>query len=235
MDYKKILTFSFDDGVTQDEKFIEILNKYGLKCTFNLNSELLGRDGELNISGNRVSHKKVDASQVRDLYKGHEVAVHTLTHPNLTALAPEEVVRQVECDRLNLSELVGYEVRGFAYPCGGVNSNKAVGEIIKTRTGADFARTIVHSYNFDLQNNLYLFKPTVSLAKNKEKTLELCENFLESENDKIQLFYIWGHSYELDLDNGWAFFENICKLLAGRNDILYCTNSQAFDYIKNLC
>ena len=33
---KKAVTFSFDDGVTQDIRAIEILNKYGLKATFNL-------------------------------------------------------------------------------------------------------------------------------------------------------------------------------------------------------
>lgn len=35
---KKAVTFSFDDGVTQDIRLIEIFNKYGLKGTFNLNS-----------------------------------------------------------------------------------------------------------------------------------------------------------------------------------------------------
>ena len=31
----KALTFSYDDGVTQDARLIEIFNKYGLKATFN--------------------------------------------------------------------------------------------------------------------------------------------------------------------------------------------------------
>ena len=39
----KKLTFSFDDGVTQDRKLVELFNKYGLLCTFNINSDLLGR------------------------------------------------------------------------------------------------------------------------------------------------------------------------------------------------
>jgi peptidoglycan/xylan/chitin deacetylase (PgdA/CDA1 family) len=34
---KKAITFSFDDGVLQDIRTIEILDKYGLKATFNLN------------------------------------------------------------------------------------------------------------------------------------------------------------------------------------------------------
>ena len=40
----KAVTFSYDDGVAQDRRLVEILNKYGLKSTFNLNSELLGGD-----------------------------------------------------------------------------------------------------------------------------------------------------------------------------------------------
>ena len=34
----KAITFSYDDGVTQDRRLIEILNRYGLKATFNINS-----------------------------------------------------------------------------------------------------------------------------------------------------------------------------------------------------
>lgn len=51
---KKAITFSFDDGVTQDIRMIEILNKYGLKCTFNLNSEFLGLDETLDRNGRTV-------------------------------------------------------------------------------------------------------------------------------------------------------------------------------------
>ena len=35
---KKAVTFSYDDGVTQDRRLVELLNRYGLKATFNLNS-----------------------------------------------------------------------------------------------------------------------------------------------------------------------------------------------------
>ena len=35
---KKMLTFSYDDGIYQDERLVEIFNKYGMKATFNLNT-----------------------------------------------------------------------------------------------------------------------------------------------------------------------------------------------------
>ena len=41
---KKAVTFSFDDGVMQDIRVIEILDKYGLKGTFNLNKGVFIRD-----------------------------------------------------------------------------------------------------------------------------------------------------------------------------------------------
>ena len=56
--YNKAVTFSYDDGVTQDKRLIELFDKYNLKATFNLNSELLGLHGELIREGVKVSHIK---------------------------------------------------------------------------------------------------------------------------------------------------------------------------------
>jgi hypothetical protein len=78
-----------------------------------------------------------------------------------------------------------------------------------------------------------LFNPTLSLTKNKQQLLDKADDFLSSETEDIKLFYIWGHSYELDIDNSWDYFEEVCKKLSGKNDVLYCTNKQAFDYLNN--
>ena len=109
----KAITFSYDDGVTQDIRLIELLNKYNLKCTFNLNSELLSQKGILIRNDNKISHYKINLEDVKYVYDGHEIAVHTLTHPNLTECEMSEIIHQVETDRLNLSELAGYEVVGI--------------------------------------------------------------------------------------------------------------------------
>ena len=223
----KALTFSFDDGVKQDVRLIGILNKYGLKGTFNLNSSVLGLEGQLPYGENNfVRHDKVRACDVKSIYSGHEVAVHTLTHPNLTTLDEETVVYQVEKDRLMLSELAGYEVVGMAYPCGGTNNDDRVADIIKRRTGVKFSRTISSNGSFDLQNNLYRFDPTCYYGD--EKTLfALGEKFLDLKPDKPQIFYIWGHSYEMDMGLiSWERFEEFCKYISGRSDIFYGTNKE---------
>ena len=186
---KKAVTFSFDDGVTQDIRLIEILNRYGLKGTFNINSELLGKAGQLERGGKTVCHDKVKPCDLRDIYKGHEVAAHTLTHPNLTRLRAEEVIRQVEEDRKNLSCLCGYEVVGMAYPCGGVNNDERVAEIIKNNTGIKYARTITSTHLFAGQENLFRFNPSVYYIE--ENLEDIVEAFLALEAEEPQLLYIW--------------------------------------------
>ena len=221
----KAVTFSFDDGVTQDKRLIEIFDKYGLKCTFNINSECLGKPGLLTCSNVTVAHVKPRPDEIAKIYKNHEVAVHTLTHPNLTTLDEEEIIRQVECDRKNLSELVGYEVVGMAYPCGGVNNDDRVAEIIKNNTGVKYSRTITCNHSFDLQDNLYRFNPTAYIMK-PGKMQELAEEFVSMNADKPQILYIWGHAYEFDIENTWDKFEEFCKFISGRDDIFYGTNTE---------
>ena len=60
----KFITFSYDDGVTQDKQLIEIFNKYNLKATFNINSELLGQPGSLVRNGVHINHTKNNPEDV---------------------------------------------------------------------------------------------------------------------------------------------------------------------------
>lgn len=218
----KGLTFSYDDGVTQDRRLVGLLNRYGMKATFNLNSELLDKKGSLVVRGETVDHSCVSPDEVCTLYRGHEVAVHTLTHPNLTTLREDEIVRQVEEDRRNLSRLAGYPVVGMAYPCGGINNDDRVAGVLQSRTRVLYSRTITETNRFDPQENLFRFNPTIHHLN--ENRFELAEQFLSMRAETPQLLYIWGHSYELDARDGWSEFERLLKLLAFRDDIDYDTN-----------
>ncbi len=223
---KKAITFSFDDGVTQDRDLVKILNDYGLKCTFNLNSERFGCTGELVREGKKVSHNKVKAEEVKTLYAGHEVAVHTLNHPSLIYLEEEEIVRQVEEDRKNLEKLVEYPIVGMAYPNGAVDER--VAGILSRRTKIRYSRTVDSTHSFDVQKtDLLRYNPTVYYI-DKKKTFELAEEFLALEREEDSLFYIWGHAYEMDgfTDIDRKSFEALCKLISGKADIFYGTNRE---------
>ncbi len=162
-------------------------------------------------------------SQVKEIYAGHEVAVHTLTHPFLPALDDETIVYQVEEDRKALERLVGYPVVGMAYPCGGENNDERVARVVREHTAIRYARTITSTHSFAVQTeNLHRFHPTVYYIEQEfEKTVD---DFLAAEEG---LLYIWGHSYEMDADYiSWEAFERICQKLAGREDIFYGTNRE---------
>lgn len=223
----KALTFSYDDGVMQDIRLIELFDKYGMKATFNLNSSLLGRSGELCIDGKTVRHDKVKAEDVRLIYAHHEVAGHTLTHPRLPKIEDDqEIIRQAEEDRQKLSELCGYDVVGFAYPCGGVNYDSRVSSLIKNNTGIKYCRTIISNHSFAQQSDLYEFKPTVYHHGEWDKLFELGEKFLDLKSDTPSLFYVWGHAYEFDIHNTWDRFEEFLEMMSGREDIFYGTNRE---------
>ncbi|MBR4727865.1 MAG: polysaccharide deacetylase family protein [Clostridia bacterium] len=222
----KAVTFSYDDGVTQDQRLIAILNKYGLKATFNLNSGLLGTANALVRDGVTVAHCKPQPGEIRKIYEGHEIASHTLTHPMLPELDDREVIRQVEGDRLRLSELAGYEVVGFAYPGGGVNYDHRVADVIRRSTGVRYCRTTVSSHDFAPQTDLYEFRPTVFHLMEGDRMRALGERFVALETDTPALFYIWGHAYEFDVGDRWQEFEDFCRFISGRDDIFYGTNKE---------
>lgn len=87
---KKAFSITYDDGITQDIRFVELLNQYGLKGTFNLNSELMKNGFEWTHESGLVI-KRLSPEMVVDLYQGHEVASHTLTHPYMSDLSEEEL------------------------------------------------------------------------------------------------------------------------------------------------
>ena len=222
----KAVTFSYDDATTQDIRLIELLGKYNLKSTFNVNSHLLGCNGILDRCNQRIAHYKLHACDVKSVYDGHEVAAHTLTHPFLPDLSEADIIQQVEQDRLNLSDIVGYEVVGMAYPGGGVNNNDRVAEIIKANTGIKYCRTIDDNKSFDEQTNLFRFNPT-AFHLDFDTIMDLGRRFIELKPEKMQIFYIWGHSFEMDYaPDYWVKLEEFFKLVSNKEDIFYGTNKE---------
>ena len=195
----KALTFSYDDGVTQDIRLIEILNKYNLKCTFNLNSGTLGKGGHLVREGVDVDHIKVKPEDVKHIYQGHEIAVHTVSHPDLTKLSEEEIVREVEEDRKTLSELAGYEVKGMAYPGGRVDDR--VVELIKNRTGVEYSRCATTTKSFEPFTDLLRYEGTLYHHQDWDMLFDMGKKFLELKAESPKVFYIFGHAYEFDIRN----------------------------------
>lgn len=224
----KAVILSYDDGRTEDRQLVQLMNKYGLKGTFHLNSNKLGTLGYLN------------RAEIKQLFTGHEVSVHSANHPNLNTLSKIDVVYEIAEDRRALERLVGYPVRGMAYPFG--NYNDFVIDVI-SGLGIEYARTVEDSYNFNIPANFLKWHPTIhqfgkaysipNNAANDQKELDhfykLVNEFLVT-ND-ISVLDVWGHSWELGNQSKWAETEHFFKLLANNASIHYTTQIDLVDYI----
>lgn len=229
---EKCLTFSFDDGVTQDRRLVEMFNQYKVKCTFNLNSGAFGVLGKANGKNfvKYTTHNKIEETEVKELYEGHEVAVHTVAHPNLVFLNEQAIKYEVFEDRKNLERLVGYPVTGMAYPYGTYDDN--VVKVLK-ECGISYSRTVVETKTLGMPRDFLMWHPSCHFG---DESMEmLIEKFVNdadktSKNFYQKLLYIWGHSYELDGNETWELMEETLKSLAGKDDVWYATNIEIYRY-----
>lgn len=221
----KALTLSYDDGVGQDRRLVALLNQHGMKGTFNLNYGMMhGGGGWKNGS---VFIERLQADEIDALYAGHEVAAHGLTHPHLEML-PQPMLRQeLLSDRLGLESLVGYPVRGFAYPFG--SYSPAVLEMLSA-CGFAYARTVGTTHRFTLPERPLEWDST---CHHEQNLMENATRFLErNAAGDPSLFYVWGHSYEFDVRNNWELMASFCDTIAGRADVWYATNIEILDYLQ---
>ena len=112
---RKAFNITYDDGILQDVRFVALLNKYGLKGTFNLNSQLMEQEFEW-VHENGMVVKRLSLEAVRHLYDGHEIASHTLTHPYLSNKSEQELMWEIGEDKRRLEYFFGREVAGFGDP-----------------------------------------------------------------------------------------------------------------------
>lgn len=224
----KALTLSYDDGVEQDIRLIEIMNKHGIKGTFNINSGCFSPEGKVFPEG--TIHRRLSKSKVLDLYanSGHEIAVHTLTHPCLETLPAAQVACEVLDDRRNLEQMFGKPIRGMAYPSGTFDDE--VVEVLRG-CGIAYSRTVESTEKFKMPSD-WLRLPATCHHKNP-RLMELADKFISMDvKHHPQLFYLWGHSYEFEQANNWHVIEEFCEKIGGKDDIWYATNIEIYDYVK---
>lgn len=216
---KKALTFSYDDGVEQDRRLVGIFNKYHLKCTFNLNSGI--QSGASVWESNGVAIRRMNITGLKELYEGHEIALHTLTHPSLVQQSIETIRNEIIQDRINLEKIFDCSITGMAYPFG--TYDEKVLQVLR-ESGIRYSRTVMETEDFKPQTNLLELKATCHHGN--KKLMKLAEEFVNAKTDEPMIFYVWGHSYEFDLNDNWDMIEEFCAYISNRDDIFYGTNSQ---------
>jgi peptidoglycan/xylan/chitin deacetylase (PgdA/CDA1 family) len=219
---RKALTLSYDDGVTQDRRLVEIFNRYGLKASFHVNSGISG--------GNRLP-----IEEFASLYQGHEISAHSVTHPSLTTSPLEQLAWQILEDRRRLEAVAGYAVRGMSYP-NGQYSQSIISHL--PHYGIEYARTTLSHGKYTLPENFLEWHPTIH---HSQDLLQKAEEFLTSSahpGNPPLLFYVWGHSYEFDRNlpnNNWEIIEKFAERMGPESDsVWFATNIEIVDYLNAL-
>ena len=218
----RAVTFSYDDGDLSDRDMIAILNRYGMKATFNLNA------------GRIVDHpQRVQFEDFEEVYRGHEIASHTFTHPHLNNLDLGGIAYQIVKDRELLEEAVQKPVQGFAYPYGLKQEFPDMVNCLKC-CGLRYARTIRNSHRFVLPEDFLRWDPTCH--HEDPEFDQLADKFFKPDDlehpwrIKLKLFFIWGHSREFN--GNWELLDRICRRLANKENVWYATNGEIVDYVS---
>lgn len=222
----KALTLSYDDGVEQDERLIDIVEKHGIKGTFNLNSGCFPPEDVTYEKG--TIHRRMPLSRAKKAYEksSWEIAAHAYTHASLIGLPGNIATDEIIKDRKTLEDIFGTFVRGFAYPYGAYDDASV--SIIKN-CGLCYARTVHSTHDFHLPQDWLRLPATCHHAD--PELMNLAKKFVETKDwwDPM-FFYLWGHSYEFEQFDNWDVIEKFCEYIGNRDDIWYATNIEVYDY-----
>lgn len=234
----KVLTLSYDDGKVEDRRLVEIFNKYGIKATFNLNSEMADMPG------------RIPTSEWKELYAGHEVAAHSCTHPTIARCPNSEIAYQLLNDKAGLEKIMGYPVRGLAFPNGSYDDRCCT---IASDIGIEYARLVGDKYAAVRAAKEYVkyaegpilvgdengfgmpqdYMRWVFTCHHNHNLIEFGKEFMElNKKQYLYMLSVWGHSFEFEKDNNWNIMEEFCEMIGGRDDIWYATNIEIIDNEK---
>lgn len=200
---RKIFLISFDDGTIWDRRFVELLNRFGMKGTFNLNS---GLDDFVWYYEDRFPVRRQTLAQIGDLYHGHEIASHSLHHHWLNTLTPPQLRREVEDDCAALKKQFSLEQIGFGVPFTAC-SDREIGII---RKFVRYIRLSEFSDSFAPPKDPYHI-PIHGLY-NQSDIRQRIREFADS-TLPVSLFVMAGHSYELEVLDHWGYMEELLQYI----------------------
>lgn len=230
----KAVTLSYDDGSRHDVRFCDTINRYGLKCTFNLVGSKFDR------STSALSKEWIEENIFA---RGHEVANHGYEHRALDVQRPIEAIKEVLDCRLTLEREFGRIIRGFAYPDRSINRFKTpdIYEQIRSylaELDIAYARSIgADNDTFALPTDFLHWMPTAH--HDNPALFDYIDRFLGFDDKTAyraqrgpKLFYLWGHAHEFEGKGNWDRLEQICERLAGHDEVWYATSMEIYSYVE---
>jgi hypothetical protein len=232
----RIVTTSWDDGYHADLKLAEFLRARGVQGTFYVPINYLGR--------------ALDLSQLNSLAsEGFEIGAHGVTHRTLWHLGLPELVQEIgPCKRI-LEDLLGREVRMFAYPRGRYDAR--VVSVLREAgySGARTTRMLAARpgfHPFEMPTTLQVFPhgrstylKNVARSRSFESLqtclvqmarlgnwVELGKALFDEVLEKGGIWHLCGHSWEIEGLNLWDGLREILDYVGGREGVRYVSNSE---------
>lgn len=221
----KAFAVTYDDGVLQDRPFVALLNRYGLKGTFNLNSGLMENEFEWTHANGCVI-KRLSTDSAASLYQGHEIASHSLTHPYMEHLGESELMVELQTDKANLERIFGQKIKGFAVPfdyCSQLIVDCA------RRCGFEYVRLPQESHSFLPPEDTFSW--TAGIFHLGEGLTDFVDAFRHA-SDELAFCQIVGHSYDLDTENMWGVMEDIFQKISADHEVLPMTTIGLIEYFR---
>ncbi|HAU4893261.1 TPA: polysaccharide deacetylase family protein [Aeromonas hydrophila] len=124
---KKYLMITADDGYQDNRtRMLPLLEKYGYKAVvYVVTGEGYNRWDVEQASNPDTRVDLMNGEQLKALTaSGHvEIGGHTLTHPRLSKLAPEQQAHEIQENKRQLEALLGHPLLSFAYPYGDMDES----------------------------------------------------------------------------------------------------------------
>jgi len=109
---------SFDDGYVDNLTACEELQKRGMRATWFIVSGSIGQNPLWPDDG-RPTQRLLNETELRLMAaNGMEIGSHTVNHVRLSNLEDSDLIQELVTSKTILQDIIGSEVRSFAYPYG---------------------------------------------------------------------------------------------------------------------
>lgn len=122
----RTIAITFDDCYRDNLWAAQMLAQHGLPATFFIPTKYVGTDHVFDWDIGLKKMPNLTWADVLEMQQlGHEIGSHTVSHPDLGQIAPEEVRRELAESKKTLEDRMQRPVRFFAYPFGGRSNFRA--------------------------------------------------------------------------------------------------------------
>lgn len=221
----RAFNISYDDGVIQDIRFLELLNRYGLKGTFNLNYGLMHQQFTW-VHECGMTVRRLQEEEIRGIYEGHEIASHSYSHPYFDNMCEADILKELGADKFFLERLTGREVAGYATPF--YYYSDLMADCVRY-CGFEYARISEESNDYSIPSDFYRWRGS---KFHWDDDLEaFVDGFLSTEQE-LALCQLVGHSYDLDVMDLWDTMERTCHKVGIDPNVWPATHIEIVRYLK---